>query len=311
MYVIVVASVPTHLLVDVFGTFAPKQGSPWQAVVPVRLVDTRLPAGRWTGKVQPGKELELRFADMPGFPADAVGVSFNLTAVNPRNDGFLSFGPCGKPAATSNLLFRENHNVASAAWMGLGANGSLCLKSFGRTHVLVDLNGVFLAEPVAPPDPVDAGPAEKDAGTGASDGGQADGADGAAASDAAAADDANPADAGTDAIADAIQAGDAIGYDTGAVPDYADPQEVSEPSDSASGAPSDADLLGRDLEDGDGVAGDPRGLGVADAGAVSGAAPGSRDAGCSAGPRAAMGTSLWWLAILATLATLAARRESR
>ncbi len=300
----VVASVPTHLLVDVFGTFAPKKGSPWQAVAPVRLVDTRLPAGRWTGKVQPGNELELRFADMPGFPADAVGVSFNLTAVNPRDDGFLSFGPCGKPAATSNLLFRENHNVASAAWMGLGANGSLCLKSFGRTHVLVDLNGVFLAEPAPPPDPVDAGPAENDAGTSASDGGQAD----AAGAPDAVADDTNQDDAGTDATADATTAGDALGDGTGRVPDDADPKEVDDPSDSASGPPSDADLLARDLE-GVGVAGDPRGRGLADAGAVPAPATGSRDAGCSAGPRTSAETHFGWLALLAALATLAARRQ--
>lgn len=160
-----VSSVKTDLIVDVFGTFAVGQGSAWQAVTPVRLIDTRNASGRWTGKVRPEKDLELRFADMPGFPAGAVGVSFNVVAVAPRGTGFLAFGACGSKAATSNLDFRENQVIANAAWMGLDTKGSLCLHTSVRTHVVIDLTGVFLA----PPPPPSSGPETIDAGSSLAD----------------------------------------------------------------------------------------------------------------------------------------------
>ncbi len=315
-----VASVPTHLLVDVYGSFTPGKGSPWQAVAPVRLVDTRQPAGRWTGKVQPGKELELRFADMPGFPADAVGVSFNLAAVNPRTDGFLAFGPCGKPAATSNLNFRENHTVASAAWMGLGPKGSLCLKAGGRSHVVVDLTGVFLAEPVAPPPPVDTGPGENDAGSTATDAGLADAA---APADAApdAGKDGPDAVADANATTDAATVADTTPADTAPTDtppadtvwflDDADPQDAANPSDFSPSPAQDADLLAKDLDASGGAAADPGAAGLVDAGgagaaAVPATAPENRDSGCSSGPASSPG-ALGWL--WAALATLAVRRR--
>lgn len=286
-----VASGPAHLLVDVYGSFAPGKGSPWQAVAPVRLIDTRQPTGRWTGKVQPGKELELRFADMPGFPADAVGVSFNVAAVSPRSDGYLAFGPCGKPAATSNLNFRENHTVASAAWMGLGSKGSLCLQAGGRTHVVVDLTGVFLAVPPAPPPPpVDQGAGEVDAGSVAD--AKADGAPEVVA-DALA-----DAVAGADATADAKPPADTVWFlDDADPPDAAAPGELAagpEGQGDAGGFAADAATSGAesDLDSGPAVA--------------TNLPPKQGDGGCSAGSAGELGAA-WAFGLAA--AALARRRR--
>jgi hypothetical protein len=299
-----VSSVPSHLVVDVFGSFAAGKGSPWQAVAPVRLIDTRLPAGRWTGKVQPGKELELRFADMPGFPADAVGVSFNLTAVAPRSDGFLAFGPCGKPAATSNLNFREHQTVASAAWMGLGPKGALCLKAGGRSHVVVDLTGVFLAvPPPPPPPPVDTGAGELDAGP--------------SSSDASAADASASETSGGETSASETSASDVTWWDVETIwyIDDAESAEVSAaevaaaPDAGASDAtaPLDLDAAATASTAGGGVGdaapGSPAGAAAASAGPA--------DSGCHAGARPAP-AALWlaWGAALA-LAWRRGRRSSR
>ncbi len=151
-----VSSVATHLLVDVFGTFAPTGGLSWQAALPVRLVDTRNPTGRWTGKAEAGVPLRLAFRDMPGFSELATGVTLGVTVTSPRADGYLALGPCGTPVSTSNLNFRENQTVANAVWMGLDDEGALCLTASARTHVLIDLTGIFVSPPAPPP--VDEGP---------------------------------------------------------------------------------------------------------------------------------------------------------
>ena len=79
-------------------------------------------------------------------PAGATAVSINLTAVDPAADGFLSAYPCGGAVpATSNVNYlagqvRPNHVV-----VGLGTGARLCVLSSAGSHVLVDLQGAFVA----------------------------------------------------------------------------------------------------------------------------------------------------------------------
>ncbi len=161
-----VASVDTHLIVDAMGQFTPTGGLAYQAVAPIRLVDTRSAASPWVGRTTRATQLELNLATLPSLPADVRAVALNVTATDVLDDGFATVYPCssGLPA-TSNLNFRFGQTVANAVLVGTG-NGSICVQSSGRVHLLIDLTGVFVGAqppvvtvtPATPPPPPAATP---------------------------------------------------------------------------------------------------------------------------------------------------------
>ncbi len=147
-----VSSVDTQLIVDVMGTFDAAAGLSYQAVAPVRLVDTRGPGGVWVGRTTRATLLELKIDALPQLPADTRAVAINVTATDVLDDGFAGVFPCatGWPG-TSNLNFAYGQTVANAVLVGTGG-GSLCVYSSGRTHLIIDLTGVFVG--TQPPAPV-------------------------------------------------------------------------------------------------------------------------------------------------------------
>ncbi len=159
-----VSSTPTHLIVDLSGTFRTGARLGFQAVAPARLVDTRQPTGRWVGRVTPGTPAVLELGRLP---AGVEAVVVNLTSTGATDNGFLKLYPCNIASPdTSSLNFRADSSaVANAVVVGTGA-GSLCLETSARTHVIIDLMGYFVPMPELP----DAG-SSTDAGGAASDAG--------------------------------------------------------------------------------------------------------------------------------------------
>jgi len=179
------ALVDVHLIVDTVGSFEAVGGLAFQPIAPVRLVDTRDANSPWVGRTMRQAPLELRTGQLQGLPARTGALSLNVTVTSPVDDGFVTVYPCANaPPATSNLNYRAGQTIANAVLVGLG-DGRLCLTSTGRTHVVVDLSGVFVGEA-----PVDAGSPVMDAGAGggtAAGGGEASagGAAGGAANNTA------------------------------------------------------------------------------------------------------------------------------
>ena len=200
------SNVETHAVVDVTGFFTLTSGLTYTALAPQRVLDTREAASLFTGRLGARQVIELPIQRLPGMPASAVAVVANLTAVSASGPGFVTAFPCGAPVpGTSSLNFPAEAAVGALTVSTLGA-GSLCVFANARTHLIVDVLGVWTgaaAPPVTPPDPADDGddvpPEGSDAGrpdvlapgpdASASDGG---------ASDAGALDDA-PADGADDA----------------------------------------------------------------------------------------------------------------
>jgi hypothetical protein len=134
--VCVTANVATHLIVDVFGSFA--AAADVGLVEPDRLVDTR------ESGVQPaaGDVVVLPIAGTAGVPADATGVMVNLTAANPRAAGYLTAYPCNASAPTaSNLNVRAGVNRANFVIVAPDSDGDICVFSSAATDVIVDLLG--------------------------------------------------------------------------------------------------------------------------------------------------------------------------
>jgi hypothetical protein len=135
--VCVTSNVQTHLIVDVFGAFAPTADVTLPA--PARLVDTR------DGVVPTpvaGSVIVVPMTGTAGVPADATGVMINLAAVDPHGSGYLTVYPCdaGQPTA-SNLNVRAGANRANFVIVAPDADGQVCVFTSTATDVIVDLVG--------------------------------------------------------------------------------------------------------------------------------------------------------------------------
>lgn len=165
------SNVSTHAIVDVTGFLMPTGGLTYTALSPQRLLDTRQPTSLYSGRLAARQVLELPVQRMPGMPASAVAVVANLTAVSASEPGFVTAFPCGTPVpGTSSLNFPADTAVGAVSVSTLGS-GSLCVFSNVRTHLIVDVLGVWTgaATPVTPAPPIDDGddvpPEGMDAGT--------------------------------------------------------------------------------------------------------------------------------------------------
>ncbi|MBX7101546.1 MAG: phosphodiester glycosidase family protein [Myxococcaceae bacterium] len=147
------ANVDVHLIVDRNGTFEATGGLDFQALAPVRLVDTRDAASPWVGRTTRQTPLPLKLDALAGLPAQTKAVALNVTVTGGVDDGFATIYPCsGGWPGTSNINYRAGQTIANSALVGLGTDGKVCLYSSGRTHVVIDLTGVFFGALPAQPD---------------------------------------------------------------------------------------------------------------------------------------------------------------
>ncbi|MCB0955164.1 MAG: S8 family peptidase [Ilumatobacter sp.] len=150
----VLASRPTHLVLDVVGSF-PDTGSYTPLTAPTRLVDTRPgQAGLATpvDETLPLTAGEVRRYVVPaatGLPAPGsfTSLAVNLAAVTPGANGYLQAWPCASTAAappsTSVLNYRTGQNTANAGVLAVAADGGFCVRASQQTHLVVDLTGTF------------------------------------------------------------------------------------------------------------------------------------------------------------------------
>lgn len=143
----------TDLVVDVMGAFTP-DGQRFHPMTPTRFVDTR-PASAGSGtpllpdvtgvKVGP-VETTVQIGGVGDVPSNATAAWLNLTIADPTQPTVLGTypGPCADTAGTSNVNSSALRSTAAAVLVGLGANGSICIRTVtGRSHIVVDVAGWF------------------------------------------------------------------------------------------------------------------------------------------------------------------------
>jgi len=143
----------TDLIVDINGYLSVPSG--FAGVSPKRVLDTRVGfspnAIRNVPKVNVGgaNVLEVNVTDLvDAVPAAGVGaVSFNITAVNPALDGFLTVYPCGTRPDSSSVNYSTGQTVANAVITPISATGTICFFSQNLTDLVVDVNGWFSDAP--------------------------------------------------------------------------------------------------------------------------------------------------------------------
>ena len=146
--VCVYASTPTDLIIDVTAAFTPSGGL-FHPVTPTRWVDTRDGSALLPGPIglrSAETEFEVPVGGSGGVPAGATAAWFNVTAVAATGyPGVLVYpGPCGAAPLASTVNVLAGRAGSSAALVGLGTRGSICVRTFGgAAHVVLDLAGWF------------------------------------------------------------------------------------------------------------------------------------------------------------------------
>jgi hypothetical protein len=140
-------SVTTDLVVDLEGAFVPG-GALFHPLTPVRFFTSRtgLAVTHVAGPLAAPRDITVKVAGVGGVPLDATAAWFNMAAINATSDGVLALWPgaCGAPAATSNLNVLRQRTTGNGVVVGLGGNGSVCVRiGAGTVDVALDLAGWF------------------------------------------------------------------------------------------------------------------------------------------------------------------------
>jgi len=147
--VVIFASDPTDVIIDINGYFAPpaSQGLVFYPATPCRVVDTR--AGQsTTGPYGPppisaGQTRSFPIAGACNIPTTAQAYSVNVTAVPHGVLTFLTAWPSGQPQPLVSTLNSDGRVVANAANIPAGTNGAVNIFASDATDVIIDVNGYF------------------------------------------------------------------------------------------------------------------------------------------------------------------------
>ena len=129
------------------------------AIVPVRVVDTRLDVGA-AGPIAARDTVEILLSGTNGIPATATALYLNVTAVGGTNPSFLTVYPSGvsKPE-TSSLNWVGTGAVANDLLVRIGEGGRISLyNNAGSVQVVIDLLGYVVPADVVPGPKGDPGP---------------------------------------------------------------------------------------------------------------------------------------------------------
>jgi hypothetical protein len=138
----------TQLVVDLAGYYTAGSGSAYFASGPVRVLDTRIGTGGFTGPIGQGGVLSLPVEGVAGVPASGVtAVVLNVTVTQPSTGGFLAAYPDGQTRTAnspSNLNFSAGETIPNLVIVPVGADGNVDFyNNMGTTHLVVDLEGYY------------------------------------------------------------------------------------------------------------------------------------------------------------------------
>ena len=145
------AAATAHVIFDVTGYFTPDTtGATYFPLDPTRLLDTRNGGTGLSGPFSSHVARAFQVTGSGGVPANATGVTGNLTVTSQTGAGYLYIGPVATNNPTSSTLnFPLGDDRANGVTVALGAGGILGVTYVGpisssTTHVIFDVTGFFL-----------------------------------------------------------------------------------------------------------------------------------------------------------------------
>ncbi|MFT3855439.1 MAG: intradiol ring-cleavage dioxygenase [Ilumatobacteraceae bacterium] len=142
------ASVSTHVVVDVFGYYAPAstaQAGRLQSLTPDRILDTRNAIGYSGAIPAAGATTTLQVLGRGGVPTSGVqAVALNVTITEAVAPGYVTVYPDDTRPATSNVnTVAGGESVANQVIIPVGADGSVRLFNNVSMHLVADVVGWF------------------------------------------------------------------------------------------------------------------------------------------------------------------------
>ncbi|MFI2609176.1 PKD domain-containing protein [Kitasatospora sp. NPDC018619] len=127
----------THVILDVFGYYAPNGQAKFTPTVPVRLTDTRT-----SPLAKPGPDSTTVVG---GIPAGARAAVLNVTSTNTTDDSYLTVHAHGAPRpGTSNLNLLAGQTVPNHVTTPVSADGKVDIYNhLGSTDIIADLFGYY------------------------------------------------------------------------------------------------------------------------------------------------------------------------
>lgn len=131
----------TDLVADVVGYYP--AGAAYRALNPARLVDSRSGRGTSRGPRDAGAVTTVQVTGRGGVPRTGVGsVILNVTAVQPRSNGYLTAYPSGSPLpATSDVNVAAGQLTAGMTIVPVGSLGRVAVRTSAPGHLVVDVLG--------------------------------------------------------------------------------------------------------------------------------------------------------------------------
>jgi hypothetical protein len=134
------SSVSTHVVVDLFGAFAPGSGSRFEPITSSRRYDSR------TGGtvLAAGSVVRVGTRGSGGAPSDSTAASFTVHALDARSAGFVTVWPCDTPMpVVSSVNVMAGASVTNAVDVAVGPTGEVCFFLSRAMHLAVDLAGWY------------------------------------------------------------------------------------------------------------------------------------------------------------------------
>ena len=146
-----------EFVADVSGYFM--SGTPtvggFGAVVPTRVLDTRLGQGASRAMVSGGSTIAVKVTGTAGVPSSGVAsVVVNLTVTEPWAAGYITgYANGSQRPPTSNVNFDAKQTTSTLAVLPVGTDGRIALYNGapGATQLVADIAGYSLGDAVAPP----------------------------------------------------------------------------------------------------------------------------------------------------------------
>lgn len=116
-------------------------------VQPCRVADTRSTKGAFGGPIVGAGD--TRTFAIPqsncNIPSSAAAYSLNVTAVPAKSLGYLAVWPAGQPKPNVSTLNSDGRVKANAVIVGAGTSGGVSVYASDASHVIVDIDGYFVA----------------------------------------------------------------------------------------------------------------------------------------------------------------------
>ena len=134
----VFANVPTDIVIDLFGAFAPGAAARFEPVAPQRRFDSRPDGTRLAAGSIVRVDVRSAGTATPG------AVALTVHAIDAASGGFVTAWPCDTPQPfVSAANVAAGGSVTNHAEVAVGANGEVCFFLSAAMHLVVDMSGWY------------------------------------------------------------------------------------------------------------------------------------------------------------------------